>query len=509
MTNATSFFEMTARDIHEGIAQGSFSAVEVAEASLARIEAMDSQVHAYLELTPEMARSAAARIDDAVASGRFEEMGPLAGVPVAFKDNMNLAGTRTTCGSSVLEAYRPSSTADCVQRMLDAGCIPLGKLNMDEFAFGSSTETSAFGLTRNPWDLSRVPGGSSGGSAASVAAGLATISLGSDAGGSIRQPGAFCGTVAVKPSYGTISSDGIMAFATSLDQAGPFARCVEDAAWALNVLSGGRVEGAGGSAGCAVNFAAALEQGVKGMRIGIVPSFIEAAGLTDEVRRAVLAALKELGDMGAHVVEVELPHVDLAMNAYYVLGPCRAFANLAGFDPRRLEGCEEAASGAASGALDGAGLDAFGAAGLDAGYRVAGLGLEARRRVLLGAYLLSCGKSEDYLRAANRARSLVKEDYERAFGKVDAIVAPVTPRTAFKFGEVTDPGEMHLSDMFTVSVNIAGNGAMSLPVGLGSQTGLPVGVQVISPALKDANMFRVAAALEGVYGKAPVAPAFR
>ena len=405
---------------------------------------------------------------------------------------MNFEGTHTTCSSRMLESYVSPYTATCVDNIIQAGGIPLGKLNMDEFAFGSSTETSAFGCTYNPWDLERVPGGSSGGSAAAVAAGLACVTLGSDTGGSIRQPGSFCGVVAVKPTYGVVSRYGVVAFGSSLDQVGPFARSVEDAALAMNALAGHDSKDCT-SQPIQTDFTANLAEGVSGMRIGIVPSFMEAEGLDEEVRAKVEEAINHLKKMGAEIVEVELPNAQAAMSAYYVLGPCEAFSNLARFDSVRYGYCPEGYKDLGS---------QYEAA------RAGGFGPEARRRIMLGSYLLSSGVYDKYYYPAQQVRTLITQDYLNAYEKVDCIISPVSPRTAFKFGEIADPTSMYLSDMFTISINIAGNGGMSFPVGLGATSGLPVGVQLISPAFKDENMFRVAAALETVYGTAPVAPAF-
>lgn len=439
-----------------------------------------------------MALAAAAQVDKAIAAGTFGEMGILAGVPVAFKDNMNLEGTRTTCSSRMLENYVSPYTATCVEKCLRAGALPMGKLNMDEFAFGSSTETSAFGPTRNPWDLQRVPGGSSGGSAAAVAAGLVCATLGSDTGGSIRQPGAFCGVVGLKPTYGTVSRYGVVAFGSSLDQVGPFTRSVEDAALMMNVLAG-RDPLDCTSQPCSADFTANLAEGVRGMRIGVVPEFMEAKGLTDEVRQKVADAIRQVEALGAQLVEIDLPHARAAMSAYYVLGPCEAFSNLARFDSVRYGYCDP-------GHTDlGSQYDAS---------RAVGFGAEAKRRIMLGSYLLSAGVYDKYYYPAQQVRTLITQDYQQAYEKVDCILTPVAPRTAFKFGEIGDPTEMYLSDMFTISINIAGNGGMSMPVGLGEASGMPVGVQLISPAFHDANMLRVAAALETVYGPAPVAPDF-
>ena len=489
---AKSFAELSVAEIQAGLSAKEFSAKEVAQSSLSRIASADKAVHAFLETTEEMALKAAERVDAAVAAGNLSQAGPLAGVPVAFKDNMNLEGTHTTCSSHMLENYVSPYTATCVSKIIEAGGIPLGKLNMDEFAFGSSTETSAFGRTFNPWDLQRVPGGSSGGSSAAVAAGLATIALGSDTGGSIRQPGSFCGTVAVKPTYGVVSRYGVVAFGSSLDQVGPFARNVQDAALAMNALAGHDPLDCT-SQPVSTDFTANLAEGVKGMRIGVVPAFMEAQGLAPEVRAKVQEAIDHLQQLGAQIVEVELPNAQAAMSAYYVLGPCEAFSNLARFDSVRYGYCEPGCK--------------------DLGHqyeasRSAGFGPEARRRIMLGSYLLSAGVYEKYYYPAQQVRTLITQDYVRAYEKVDCIVAPVAPRTAFKFGEIADPTSMYLSDMFTISINIAGNGGMSMPVGLGADSGLPVGVQLISPAFKDQNMLRVAAALETVYGPAPVAPAF-
>ena len=489
---ARTFGEMSIREIQSGLAAKEFSAADVARGTFERIATADEAVHSFLETTQELALDAAARIDKAIAEDRLAEMGPLAGIPVGYKDNMNLTGTHTTCSSNMLRNYVSPYTATCVENTLRAGALPIGKLNMDEFAFGSSTETSAFGPTRHPWDVARVPGGSSGGSAAAVAAGLGPVTLGSDTGGSIRQPGSFCGLVAVKPTYGVVSRYGVVAFGSSLDQVGPFTRTVEDAALTLNALSG-RDELDCTSQPCDVDFTANLAEGAAGMKIGIVPAFMEAEGLTAEVKAKVAEAADQLRKLGAEIVEVELPHAQAAMSAYYVLGPCEAFSNLARFDSVRYGYCDP------------------GHKDLGSQYEASrheGFGPEARRRIMLGSYLLSAGVYDKYYYPAQQVRTLITQDYTRAFESVDCILTPVAPRTAFKFGEIGDPTEMYLSDMFTISINIAGNGGMSLPVGLGTDTGLPVGVQLIAPAFKDKNMLRAAAALETVYGAAPVAPVF-
>ena len=465
------------REIRDGLAAGAFSAAELAEASIARMEAVEPQVNAFLEQTAEMAREKAAMVDAKLAAG--EELGLLAGVPCAFKDNMNQKDTHTTCASAMLENYISPFTATCVQNALDADCLPLGKTNMDEFAFGSSTETSHFKKTSNPWDLSRVPGGSSGGSAAAVASGMACVALGSDTGGSIRQPASFCGVVGYKPSYGLVSRQGVVAFGSSLDQVGPFARSVEDAALVMNAIAG-RDRRDCTSQDIDIDFTSTLDAGVKSMKVGVVPALMELDGLAPEVKAVFESCVADLRDAGADIVEVELPHAAAAISAYYVLGPCEAFSNLSRFDSVRY------------------GLNAGGAdieAREDAS-RAAGFGVEARRRILLGAWLLASGVYDKYYLPAQKVRTLITDDYARAFEQVDAIVWPASPRTAFKFGEVSDPAQMYLGDVYTISLNIAGNGGMSLPAGLGADSGLPVGLQIVGPQFGDLAIFRVAAELE-------------
>ncbi len=486
------FGTMDITAIRSGLAAKEFSAREVAEQSLARIDAVDGTVNAFLEVTPKAALAKADEVDAAIAAGAFDTLGPLAGVPVAFKDNMNLVGTHTTCASRMLENYVSPYTATCVQRAIDAGALPLGKLNMDEFAFGSTTESSAFGTTKNPWDTSRVPGGSSGGSAAAVAAGMATVTLGSDTGGSIRQPGSFCGVVAVKPTYGVVSRYGVVAFGSSLDQVGPFARSVRDAALTLNAISG-RDERDCTSQDVTIDFTRGLDAGVAGMKIGIVPEFMDAAGLTSEVKHAIEDAADKLRAMGAEIVEVDLPHVRAAISAYYVIAPCEAFSNLSRFDSVRYGYCDPGHKSLA---------------GQYEASRAKGFGPEARRRIMLGSYLLSAGVYDTYYYPAQQVRTLITQDYERAYETVDCILAPVAPQTAFAFGQISDPATMYATDLYTISINIAGNGGMSVPVGLGEDSHMPVGAQLIAPAFHDMNMLRAAAALETAYGTARVAPDF-
>lgn len=483
---------LTAARIAAGVRAGEFSAREVAEASLDAIEARDGAVQAFLQVVPELALEAADRIDAARAAG--EKLPPLAGVPFAIKDNMNLVGTRTTCASRMLADYESVYTATCVQRMLDAGCLPVGKANMDEFAFGSSTDSSAFHPTNNPWDTERVPGGSSGGSAAAVAAGEVPLSLGSDTGGSIRQPAALCGVVGMKPTYGAVSRYGVVAFGSSLDQVGPFARTVEDVALAMGALTcAGRDPYDGTSQDCPVDFLEHLEDPIEGRRVGIIPAFMEAEGLTPEVRAAVESAASALEAQGAELVEVDLPHLDAAIAAYYVIGPAEAFSNLARFDGIRYGYQEEGCANLA----DQSSLS-----------RAHGFGAEAKRRQLLGAYLLSSGVYDKYYYAAQKARTLITRDYAAAWDRCDAILMPASPRTAFRHGEISDPTQMYLSDLYTISLNIAGNGGITVPVGLGADSGLPVAAQLVGPAFKDRTLLMFARALErGLADAATGAPA--
>ena len=483
---------LSAQEIARGVAEGSFSAKEVAQAALDACVQRDREVDAFLEITYDLALERAEAVDAARAKG--EPLGPLAGVPVAFKDNMNMEGSHTTCASRMLESYDSPYTATCVSRMLAAGAIPLGKTNMDEFAFGSSTESSCFQQTHNPWDLSRVPGGSSGGSAAAVSAGEVTLALGSDTGGSIRQPASFCGVVGMKPTYGAVSRYGVVAFGSSLDQVGPFGRTVADVALAMNALTaGGRDPMDSTSQDVNLDFLEHLDDPVEGRCVGYMPALIEATGITHEVREAMQAAMDAFEAAGATLKEVELPHIDAAISAYYVIGPCEAFSNLARFDGVRYgymeQGCGTLARQTSLS-------------------RAHGFGTEAKRRQLLGAYLLSSGVYDRYYMGALSARTLIGRDYADAFSKVDCLLMPVAPRTAWFSGEMGDATQMYLSDMFTISSNIAGNGSVSVPMGLGHDSGMPVSVQLQTPAFRDRTLLTFACALERVVGAGTVAPGF-
>lgn len=473
--------------IRSAIAAGEFTAREAAEAALARIEALDGEIHAFNQVTPELAFAAAEKVDALVAGGASAaDLPPLAGVPVAFKDNMNLIGTKTTCSSRILENYQSVYDCTAVARMLEAGAIPLGKLNMDEFAFGSSTENSAFGPTHNPWDTDRVPGGSSGGSAAAVSAGMAAITLGSDTGGSIRQPGALCGVVAMKPTYGRVSRYGCVAFASSLDQIGPFSKTVGESALALNAICGKDPMDATSVTRPAEDFSAGLDEGVEGMRIAIVRDMLDVEGVAPEIKAMTLQMAEKYAAMGAEVGEVDLPSAAYGLSAYYIIGPAEASSNLARFDGirygHRVKDAEDV-------------IDLYMRS------RSEGFGPESIRRIMLGTYALSAGYYDAYYGQAQKARTVIIRDFESAFANYDVLITPTSPTTAFRIGEKTaDPLSMYLSDYYTIPVNLAGNCAVSLPVGLGSDTGLPMGLQLIGTHFSESTILRAARALEAELG---------
>ncbi|HSQ22164.1 MAG TPA: Asp-tRNA(Asn)/Glu-tRNA(Gln) amidotransferase subunit GatA, partial [Coriobacteriia bacterium] len=398
---------LSARQVRDGIAASEFSAREVAESAYARIEALEGGVHAFLQLTPELAYAAADRIDAARATG--EDLPPLAGVPAGIKDNMNLVGTRTTCASRMLADYESVYDCTAVRRLLDAGALPIGKCNMDEFAFGSSTENSAFGPTHNPWDLERVPGGSSGGSAAAVAAGMVSISLGSDTGGSIRQPGALTGTVALKPTYGRVSRYGVVACGSSLDQIGPFGKSVDDVSLALEAIAGRDPMDATSSSEPVPAYAEVLDRGIAGLKVGIVRDMLEMEGCGEETRAAVDAAVETFAALGAEVGEVELPSTEHGLAAYYIIGPAEASSNLARFDGirygHRVEDPEDV-------------LDLYTRS------RAEGFGPETIRRIMLGTYVLSAGYYDAYYGQAQKARTRIIEDFRSAFERFDVLLTP-------------------------------------------------------------------------------------
>jgi aspartyl-tRNA(Asn)/glutamyl-tRNA(Gln) amidotransferase subunit A len=466
---------LSAARIREGICAGDFTATDIVEAAIA-----------FNQVTGSLAFMAAERVDTFVAE-RFadgedprETLPPLAGVPVAFKDNMNLRGTMTTCSSRILEDHVSVYDCTAVARMLASGVLPIGKCNMDEFAFGSSTENSAFGPTHNPWDLDRVPGGSSGGSAAAVAAGMVTLSLGSDTGGSIRQPGALTGTVAMKPTYGRVSRFGIVAFASSLDQIGPFSKTVGECAMALNVICGKDGLDATSVDRPAEDFAAGLGRGVEGLRVGLVRDLLELDGCDPRVRASVRDAVETLAGLGAEVGEVDLPSCQYGMPAYYIIGPAEASSNLARFDGvrygRRAADPEDV-------------MDLY------LRSRAEGFGPESIRRIMLGTYALSAGYHDEYYGQAQKVRTLIIRDFERAFADFDVLITPTSPTTAFRIGEkASDPVDMYLSDVYTIPANLAGVPGLSVPCGL--VDGLPVGLQIIGPHWGEATILRTGYALE-------------
>ena len=458
----------------EQLSRGEVSARELADQHLSRIEAVEPSVHAYLEITAERARADADRIDALRAAG--EPLPPLAGVPLAIKDNLCTKGIRTTCSSRMLETFVPPYESTVTERLWDAGAVLLGKTNLDEFAMGSSTETSAFGPSRNPWNPEKVPGGSSGGSAAAVAAGECVASLGSDTGGSIRQPAAFCGVVGLKPTYGRVSRYGLVAFASSLDQVGPFTTCVADAAELLQVIAGEDPRDSTCLKAPVPDYRAALTQPVKGLRVGIVRECMEAEGLDPQVKVSVQAAAEQLQALGCELVEVSCPRFNDGIATYYVIAPSEASANLARYDGVKY-GYRAA--------------DAASLAEMTARSRAEGFGDEVKRRILIGTYALSAGYVDAYYKKAQQVRTLIRRDFDRAFDTVDVLLTPTSPTTAFGFGAHSeDPLAMYLADLLTIPANMAGLPAISLPCGFDT-AGLPIGVQLITGVLQEERLLQV------------------
>ena len=458
---------------------GEVSARELTDQHLKRIGAVEPRVHAFLEVTAERARADADRIDAARAAG--DELPPLAGVPLAIKDNLCTKGVRTTCSSRMLEHFVPPYESTVTERLWNAGAVLVGKTNLDEFAMGSSTETSAFGASHNPWNPERVPGGSSGGSAAAVAAGEAMGALGSDTGGSIRQPASFCGVVGLKPTYGRVSRWGLVAFASSLDQVGPFTTSVADAAELLQVIAGADPRDATCLKAPVPDYRAALEQPVKGLRVGIVRECFSADGLAPEVAAAVMAAAETLQALGCELVDVSCPRFNDGIATYYVIAPSEASANLARYDGVKY--------GYRSSGSDGAG-DSL--AQMTARSRAEGFGDEVQRRLLIGTYALSAGYVDAYYKKAQQVRTLIRRDFDAAFQGVDVLLTPTSPTTAFAFGaHAEDPLAMYLADLLTIPANMAGLPAISLPCGFDGQ-GLPIGLQLITGVLQEPRLLQVA-----------------
>jgi aspartyl-tRNA(Asn)/glutamyl-tRNA(Gln) amidotransferase subunit A len=467
---------LTITQAAEGLQSGKFSAVELTRAVLARLEAMEPRVKAYITVT---ATAALAQAQAADARLKAEDATPLTGIPLALKDNLSTAGVRTTCSSRMLEDYVPVWDATVVRRLREAGAVLLGKTNLDEFAMGSSTENSAFGATHNPWDLARVPGGSSGGSAAAVAAGEALGALGSDTGGSIRQPAACCGVVGLKPTYGRVSRYGLIAFASSLDQIGPLARTVRDAALLDAAIAGHDPKDATSAPQAAGDCLRGLADGVKGLKVGLPKEYF-VPGMDPAVEAAVRAAVAQLEAQGAEIVPISLPHSEHCLSVYYLLATAEASSNLARFDGVQ-----------------------YGLRVPDASYvpmimktRARGFGAEVKRRIMLGTYALSAGYYDAYYLKALKVRTLIKRDFDQAFEKVDLIATPTAPTPAFKAGEKTsDPLTMYLSDIFTIGVNLAGLPGLSLPCGF-SPAGLPIGLQLIGKPFGEPALFRAGHAYE-------------
>jgi aspartyl-tRNA(Asn)/glutamyl-tRNA(Gln) amidotransferase subunit A len=490
---------LSAVELAERIHRREISAVEVTQAHLNRVGAVDPMVHAFLHLNVEGALAAAAAVDQGLQRGDTA-VSPLAGVPVALKDVFTTADMPTTCGSRILEGWCPPYDATVTRKLREAGLVILGKTNMDEFAMGSSTENSAYGPSRNPWDLGRVPGGSGGGSAAAVAAFQAPLAIGTDTGGSIRQPSAVTGTVGVKPTYGGVSRYGLVAFSSSLDQGGPVARTVVDAALLHEVIGGHDPLDSTSIDAPVPPVVAAARAGatgeLTGVRIGVVSQF-RGEGYQPGVLRAFETAVNRLRDLGAAIVEVSCPAFDYAMPAYYLIAPSECSSNLARFDGMRY-GLRCGDDGTRS------------AEEVMSLTREAGFGAEVKRRIMLGTYALSAGYYDAYYGQAQKVRTLIIRDFAAAFEKVDVLVSPTSPTTAFRIGErVDDPLAMYLSDLCTIPSNLAGNAALSVPAGLADDDGLPVGLQVMAPTLADDRAYRVAAAYEATRDATDGGPLWR
>lgn len=466
------------RELHDQLVKKARSAVEIVQESLDRIQALEPKVHSFLLTTPERALEQAKQVDAKIAAG--EEIGLLAGIPVGIKDNLCTQGIRTTCGSRILENFVPPYESTVTQKLADLGAVMVGKTNMDEFAMGSSTESSAFQLTGNPWDTSRVPGGSSGGSAAAVAAEECVVSLGSDTGGSIRQPASFCGVVGLKPTYGLVSRYGLVAYASSLDQIGPFGRTVEDAAILLGAIAGYDPQDSTSLKVEVPDYTQFLTPDLKGKKVGVIQETY-GEGLDPVVEQATRKAIEQLKELGAEIQEISCPRFRYGLPTYYIIAPSEASANLARYDGVKY------------------GFRAEDATNLIEMYtqtRAAGFGSEVKRRIMIGTYALSAGYYDAYYLKAQKVRTLIKQDFEQAFAQVDVLVCPTAPTTAFKAGEKTeDPISMYLSDLMTIPVNLAGLPGMSIPCGFDAN-GMPIGLQIVANVLREDQIFQVAYAYE-------------
>jgi aspartyl-tRNA(Asn)/glutamyl-tRNA(Gln) amidotransferase subunit A len=470
-------FQKTIHEVAADLKAKKLSSVELTKATMAHLKAVEPKVQSFITVTEEVALAQAAEADKRLASGN--QVSPLTGIPLGIKDLLCTKGVQTTCASKMLEGFKPPYNATVVDRLNAAGAVMVGKTNMDEFAMGSSTESSYYMKTKNPWNLNCVPGGSSGGSASCVSADQAFASLGSDTGGSIRQPAALCGIVGLKPTYGRVSRYGLIAFASSLDQIGPMTKDVEDCALMMNAIAG-HDEKDSTSANVAVpDYTAEMKKSIKGLKIGIPKEFFPD-GMNPEVTEATKKAIEQLKSLGAEVHEISLPHSPYSLAAYYVLAPSEASSNLARYDGVRY----------------GLRVPGENIVEMYSKTRAAGFGPEVKRRIMLGTYALSSGYYDAYYLKALKVRRLIKQDYDQAFEKVDIIVTPTVPNPAFKFGEKTDnPLTMYLEDIFTISINIAGVPGLSLPCGI-SKTGLPIGLQMIGKPFDEATLLKAAYAYE-------------
>jgi aspartyl-tRNA(Asn)/glutamyl-tRNA(Gln) amidotransferase subunit A len=474
----TELCDLTGHELTARLGDGSVSAADVLESTLRRIDAVDEQVRAFLRRTNHEARAQAAGVDDGLRAGA--RPGPVAGIPVALKDVLCTRGVRTTAGSRILEPYVPPYDCTPWARLRAAGSVLVGKTNCDEFAMGSSNENSAYGPVRNPWSLETVPGGSSGGSAAAVAAGEAVWALGTDTGGSVRQPASLCGVVGLKPTYGRISRSGLIAFASSLDHVGTITRDVRDAATLLSAIAGHDPDDATSLPDPPADYGEGLEEGIRGLRVGLIEDWLQMEGVQPGVRSSVRAAVDRLENLGASVGVASLPHADYALSAYYLIAPAECSSNLARFDGVRY----------------GIRVDGADAAEMNMRTRGAGFGDEVKRRIILGTYALSAGYYDAYYGQAQKVRTLVIRDYEQAFERFDLLIAPTSPTTAFRFGEKTEnPLSMYLADIFTIPSDLSGTPAVSIPCGL-DEGGLPVGFQIMGPLRGERAVLRSAFALE-------------
>jgi aspartyl-tRNA(Asn)/glutamyl-tRNA(Gln) amidotransferase subunit A len=476
------FFSLTIHELHDKLIKGETTSAEITESVLGRIKAVDDKVKAYITVTDEIARAQAREADKRIKAGDISS--PLLGIPIAVKDNMCTEGIRTTCASKILGNFVPPYDATVVRNLKQAGYVLCGKPNMDEFAMGSSTENSGFFITRNPWDLERIPGGSSGGSAAAVAAGECIGSLGSDTGGSIRQPASCCGVVGLKPTYGRVSRYGLVAFASSLDQIGPITKDVTDVALLLNAISGHDSRDSTSANIPTPDFTKALKTDVKGMKIGLPKEYF-IQGMDAEVEKAIKDAVKTLEGLGAKVQEVSLPHTDYAVATYYILATSEASSNLARYDGVKY------------------GFRAKEPKDLMDMYmktRDQGFGPEVKRRIMLGTYALSAGYYDAYYKKGQQVRTLIKRDFDEAFKTVDVIATPTAPTAAFKIGEKSsDPLQMYLSDIFTISVNLAGIPGISIPCGFTSGN-MPIGLQLLGKHFNEESIIHAAFAYEQTMG---------